>query len=354
MDTSTIPVFDGHNDTLLRLWSGEDDPVTAYRDGGRGGHIDLPMVGRSNLAGGLFAMYTPSPAAISLAEMMQAELYDFPLPPRLELPYAQAATTAMAAIFLRLERALGDRFRRCTTVAQIRAAMAEGAFAAVLHLEGADCIDAGLDNLEVLYAAGLRSLGPVWSRNNIFADGVPLRYPSSPDIGGGLTDAGRALVRACDAMGVVVDLSHLTERGFWDVAETSRKPLVATHSNAHALTPTSRNLTDRQLDCIRERGGLVGLNFATAFLRTDGRMSPDTPVEFMVRHIDHLLERLGEDGVALGSDFDGATVPDVIGDCTGLPRLLDALAAAGYGEALIRKIAAENWLSLLARSWGEA
>jgi membrane dipeptidase len=130
--------------------------------------------------------------------------------------------------------------------------------------------------LDLLYAAGLRSLGIVWSRPNAFGHGVPFKFPSSPDTGPGLTEAGRELVRACNERRILIDLSHLNEKGFWDVAGLSTAPLVATHSNAHSVCPHARNLTDRQLDAIRESGGMVGLNFATAFLRPDGSMNADT------------------------------------------------------------------------------
>src|SRR5690606_27946292 len=149
------------------------------------------------------------------------------------------------------------RVRICRSVADVRACMQQGALAAVLHVEGAEAIDADLYMLDVLHLAGLRSLGPVWSRPDVFGLGVPFRFPASPDIGPGLTEAGRALVRACNRLRILIDLSHLNEAGFWDVARLSDAPLVATHSNAHALCAASRNLTDRQLDAIRESGGVV-------------------------------------------------------------------------------------------------
>ena len=153
-------------------------------------------------------------------------------------------------------------------------------------------------------------------------------------------------------MGVLVDLSHLNERGFWDVAALSDAPLVATHSNAHALCASSRNLTDRQLDAIRDSDGMVGVNFAVSFLREDGRDERDTPLEDVVRHVDHLVGRLGIDRVGFGSDFDGAQVPAVIGDASGLPKVLAALWDGGYGEGEIRKLAHENWVRVLRRTWG--
>ncbi len=204
----------------------------------------------------------------------------------------------------------------------------------------------------MLYAAGLRSLGPVWSRPNIFGVGIPFRFPGDPDEGPGLTPAGKALLRACNRLGVLFDLSHLNAAGFRDVAALTDKPLVATHSNAHALSAASRNLTDWQLDAIAESGGVVGLNYAVSFLRDDGRRVADTALTVMIRHLDHLLARLGEDGVALGSDFDGALIPREIADAAGLPALVGAMRQAGYGEALVEKICWGNWMGVLRRTLG--
>ncbi|TIS04911.1 MAG: hypothetical protein E5X14_21890, partial [Mesorhizobium sp.] len=240
----------------------------------------------------------------------------------------------------------------CRSAGDVREAMANGSIAAVFHIEGVEAIDPELAMLDVLHAAGLRSLGIVWSRPNAFGNGVPFRFPSSPDTGPGLTDAGKALVKACNQLRIMIDLSHLNEKGFRDVAALSDAPLVATHSNVHAICGHSRNLTDWQLGAIRETGGMVGLNFATGFLREDGRMNADTSLDIMLRHIESLLQALGEDGVGLGSDFDGAMIPAVIGDVAGLPKLLDALAARGFGRALIEKIAYRNWLRVLERTIG--
>jgi membrane dipeptidase len=230
--------------------------------------------------------------------------------------------------------------------------MRHKALACVMHIEGAEAIDPDFRMLDVLHAAGLRSLGIVWSRPNIFGYGVPFTFPGSPDTGPGLTDLGKDLVRACNRLRIMIDLSHLNEKGFWDVAATTSAPLVATHSNVHAICPTPRNLTDRQLDAIRESGGVVGLNYAAAFLRPDGAMNADTDLEVMLRHLDAMIERLGEDGVALGSDFDGAVIPKAIGDAAGLPNLVAAMRRHGYGAPLVRKITSANWLGLLDRTWG--
>jgi membrane dipeptidase len=234
----------------------------------------------------------------------------------------------------------------------ITPAMAAGAIAGVMHMEGAEAIDEGLDALHLFHALGLRSLGPVWSRPTAFGHGVPFAFPADPDTGPGLTPAGRRLVAECNRLRILIDLSHLNAAGFDDVARLSDAPLVASHSNAHAVTPSSRNLTDRQLAMIAETGGLVGLNFATVFLRPDGRGDPATAWDAVMRHLDHLLGILGEGGVGLGSDFDGATIPACIGDAAGLPRLLAAIEGHGFGRALTERIAARNWIDVLARTWG--
>jgi membrane dipeptidase len=135
------------------------------------------------------------------------------------------------------------------------------------------------------------------------------------------------------------------------VAELSDAPLVATHSNAHALSPHSRNLTDRQLTAIRETGGMVGVNFAVSFLRSDGRQDRDTPVELIVDHVEHMLKLVGEDGVGFGSDFDGAMIPKRLGNAAGLPALAEAMRARGYGQPLIEKLCFRNWLRVLERTW---
>ena len=174
----------------------------------------------------------------------------------------------------------------------------------------------------------MRSLGVVWSRPNAFGEGVPFRFPSSPDTGAGLTEAGRELVHACNLLGIMVDVSHLNEKGFWDVARHRRADGRDALEPPRAL-PVTRNLTDRQLDAIGETDGIVGINFCVAFLRADGRNDPDTPVEEIVRHVDYVASRIGVEHVAFGSDFDGAEIPDELGSILGLPRLVEALRGAG-------------------------
>ena len=353
--TDLLPVFDGHNDILLRMFNAPQNREAIWLSGEGKGHLDLPRMAAGGFAGGMFAIYVPSapePGAPDYDALMENPPYAVDLPKPVPLDVAQGVALAEAGHLLWMERASGGRFKLCRTAAEIEAARAAGVIAGVMHMEGAEAIDEGLDALHAFYAMGLRSLGPVWSRPTIFGHGVPFKFPGQPDTGPGLTDAGKRLVRECNALGIVVDLSHLNEAGFDDVAKASDKPLIATHSNAHAVTPSTRNLTDRQLGMIKDSGGRVGLNFATVFLRRDGRQSAQMGWDDVLRHLDHLLAHLGEECLGLGSDFDGATVPVGITDVAGLPRLIEAMRAHGYDEALLRKLCWGNWISVLRRTWG--
>jgi membrane dipeptidase len=260
----------------------------------------------------------------------------------------------MVSLLFRIERESRGRVRVCRNVGDIESCLAGDVLAAVLHIEGAEAIDADFELLDVLHAAGLRSLGPVWSRPNAFGHGVPFRCPSSPDTGPGLTHLGKALIGACNRLRILIDLSHLNERGFWDVAAISNAPLVASHSNAHALSPHSRNLTDQQLVAIGESGGLVGVNFAVSFLRPDGRRDKNTPTELIIQHIEHMLEYAGENSVGFGSDFDGTVIPAELKDAGRLQILVQAMRKRGFGKPLIEKLCFRNWLGVLARTWGPA
>ncbi len=349
--SALVPVFDGHNDTLLQLYrSPEQDKEKLFMQGAPASwHIDLPRARKGGFAGSMFAIFSPSPEKAGLSAPT-APSSDEKLPPDLPMEEARVSMLGMASILFRLERA--GALKICRSAADIRTAMAQDTIAAVFHIEGVEAIDPGLDTLDVLHAAGLRSLGIVWSRPNAFGHGVPFRFPASPDIGDGLTDAGKALVKACNRLKIQIDLSHLNEKGFRDVAALSDAPLVATHSNVHSISASARNLTDWQLGAIRDSKGMVGLNFATGFLDPRGTSNRKIGLDIMVRHVDALLEALGEDGVGFGSDFDGAGISDEIGDVAGLPRLIDALRKHGYGEELIEKIAWKNWIGMLERGIG--
>jgi membrane dipeptidase len=332
-----VQVFDGHNDALSRRVAAAD--AAGFLDGDGGGHLDLPRALAAGLRGGCFAVFT--------CEADEADFESGAYFAPVDQQQALREALAQAGFLLRLERASNGALRVARSAADLDA----GAFAAVLHLEGAEPIGPRLDELEVLYAAGMRSLGLVWSRPNAFATGVPFAFPGSPDQGPGLTEAGRSLVRACGELGVLVDVSHLNERGFWDVADLSDAPLVASHSGAHVLCASPRNLTDAQLRAIGERRGIVGINFHVGFLRADGADDADTPLALIAEHAAHVAQVAGAECVGLGSDFDGATMPAALGDVTGLPALFETLRGAGFTEAELEGIAWGNWRRVLEATW---
>lgn len=366
MTDVTSVVIDGHNDVLTRLLDGErgltrsaggpdrpEGPASFFARSDEG-HIDLPRAREGNFGGGLFSVFVstdpvaPPPAGPVLAETHGRSVR---MPRPLELGYAQRTALAEIGILHRLQRQSEGQVRIVRTATELRDAIQHGVLAASVHFEGAEPIDARLDLLDAYYAMGLRSVGPVWSRPNDFGEGVPYLFPHSPDTGPGLTDAGKALVRACNELGIVVDVSHINEQGFWDIARLSRTPLVATHSNAHALTPSPRNLTDRQLDAIKESDGIVGVNFYLGFVRPDGGDDPSTPIAQIVNHFLYLLDKIGVEHVGFGADLDGAHIPDEVHDVAGLPKVVAALREAGCDDAAIRKLTHENWLRVLDACW---
>lgn len=370
--TPSIPVFDGHNDTLLSLLSTGRD----FYSESEIGHIDLARARRGGLVGGFFAVFVPDPSGKApahnkpeLEHILGGNLDGVTLvsDDGPTLPYAQLFAHAEVAALHRILAGNGTPYRHGSekpdtvarepvalvrTAQELQQRIDERTFAMILHFEGAEMIDTNFYALESFYQAGLRSLGIVWSRSNIYGHGVPFSFPASPDTGPGLTDAGKALVTACNELGVMVDVSHLNEAGFWDVVETTSKPMVATHSNAHALCPSTRNLTDRQLAAVRDSDGIVGVNFNVPFLRPDGGRESDMPLDVMADHVDYLVDKLGIDRVAMGSDFDGALMPDDLSDASKLPKLIAVLRKRGYDDASLRKIGYQNWIRVLKLTWG--
>lgn len=349
--TTTEPlVFDGHNDAVLRLWMLDQDRVVEAFKSTETGHIDLARARKGGFAGGFFALFVPPRGRRFDMSVFGKPPYDVPLPDGIPQDVALRVVVEQAGLLHRLNRE--GLLDLCISSDQIDAAIAGGRMAAVMHMEGAEAIDADLKALDALYAMGLRSIGPVWSRPTAFGHGVPFRYPSDGDIGPGLTEAGKALVSECLSRRIMVDTSHLNVKGFEDVGKVGA-PLVATHSNAHAISPGARNLTDAQLRMIGETGGMVGLVYGTMFLRPDGKAGSEGAFDAALRHLDHMIDLAGEDHVGLGSDFDGAPMPPELSSAAELGNLRVALAEKGYGEALIAKICNGNWRSFLRRYWGD-
>ncbi len=365
-----IPVFDGHNDTILNLLSTGRD----FYAGSDIGHVDAPRARQGGLAGGFFACFvptagdqwTPNLDAILGGGLKGIELADENGSP--SLAYAQQFTNAMIARLLNLESGGGNLLKDLdvedghawtdeplsiiTFAEDLEENVEAGTFSAILHFEGAEMIDENMYALEMYHAAGLRSIGPVWSRSNIWAHGVPFGHGQSPDTGPGLTDRGRELVRACNLLGIMLDVSHLNEKGFWDLAAITTAPIVATHSNAWAICPSTRNLTDKQLDAIAESDGMVGVNYNVPFTHPEGSRDADMPLSYLADHVDYLVEKLGIDRVGFGSDYDGALMPTDLSDVSKQQNLIEELRRRGYDDESLLKLGYKNWARVLTATWG--
>jgi membrane dipeptidase len=335
-----IPVVDGHNDALLRAWrSGE-----SLRERSDEGHLDLPRMQEGGIAAGFFAIFVPEDDSAADPRDSVVATDD-----GWEVPFAGPLSTERASAVAHELVEIAERdLTLVRTTADLERCLEGGEPGAILHLEGAEPIEPSLGNLDAWVERGVRSIGIVWSRPNAFACGVPFHFPGTPDTGPGLTEAGRELVRACNARGVMLDLAHLNERGFFEVAALTEAPLVVTHAGAHALAPQPRSLTDAQLDAIGDSGGLVGVVFDIVMTRSDGDLIFDTPLDVIAGHIDYIAERIGIDHVALGSDFDGCHPPAALDDASKMQGLLEEL---GWDDDELAQLAHGNWLRVLRATW---
>jgi membrane dipeptidase len=363
-----VIIFDGHNDTLINLYLPERGGGRSFFEESIIGQIDLPRARKGGLTGGIFSIFTPTPqSSVEAGELHGFQFtqsgYKQTLSSAIDPNYARIFTDAVIDLLFELETSAKGEFSVVKGFSDLENNIHKGVFSAVLHFEGAEAIQEDLSNLEAYFEKGLRALGIVWSRPNAFGCGVHFEYPHSPDTGPGLSTAGKNLVKACNQLGILIDLAHLTEKGFWDVSEISTFPLVVSHTDAYALCPSTRNLTDRQIDAVGESGGVIGINFEPANTSFDGNLVGKLPMESLVqqinqapisqivKHIDYVVQRIGIDGVAFGSDFDGADMPTELKDASGLPKLIAELSRFGYKEQDIEKIAYKNWLRVLKQTW---
>ena len=355
--SKNIEIFDGHNDVLFRLFLKNKKNV--HQDfllGDNEGHLDLPRMNKAGFRGGFFAIYVPSQEEkIESAdkpiryEDMKNDSYELPLPNSVDVSVAFPIVLKKIQILKNIEKESNGQVKICENANDLERSISNKQLSVIMHIEGAEAIGHNLENLDTLYNLGLRSIGPVWSRPTLFANGVPFKFPSTPDTGEGLTDLGKELIKECNRLKMIIDLSHLNEKGFWDIAKISESPLIATHSNSHSICPHTRNLTDNQLRAIKETEGMVGVNFAPAFLRTDGKMISDTNLDIILRHFDYLIEKLGEDRVGFGSDFDGALIPSELSDVLGLIKITDLMKKHGYNDDLMQKLCHDNWTNTIKR-----
>ncbi|MBC7233155.1 MAG: membrane dipeptidase [Chloroflexi bacterium] len=306
-------IFDGHCDTLLEVLDGK----RRLNERSTEGHIDLPRLREGGVTAQVFAIfiedkYLPAKAAkqtLRLLDVLYTEL---------------AANTDSLVLATRAE--------------DIERAKQTGKVAAVVGIEGAESLEGELGLLRIFHRLGVRLLTIAWSRRNEAADGI-----QEARTGGGLTNFGLKLVEECNRLGIMVDISHLAPAGVRDVLETSSKPVIASHSNAYALCPHPRNLTDQQLTALAEKGGVVGVTFVPSFIAEDRK---EASLEKLLDHIDHIVRVAGIDHVGLGSDFDGFSPPPPAGleDVTRLPGITAGLLSRGYSADEVRKILGGNFL----------
>lgn len=344
-------VFDGHNDAITRYTS--SDAEWTFLDRSPNGHLDLVRAREGGFVGGFFAIF---PGIEPDTWFPRGEHYhrapDGSFRVDLAPPLAEEiAFDVSERMFDRLhttEAASNGEVVLVQSTADLDRALGRGAMAIIAHFEGAEALGADLRHFDHFHGRGLRSVGPVWSRANAFGTGVPFAFPASPDIGPGLTEAGKHLIRTCDTRGVVVDLAHLNAAGFWDVAKLTTRPLIVTHTAVHALCEKPRNLTDRQIDAVGESGGVIGITFFTGDLTASHEPTGEVSTSRIVDHVSYIAERIGPEHVALGSDFDGASIPRDMADAAGLGLLVQALRDRGFADDTLALVAHQNWLRVLA------
>ncbi len=204
----------------------------------------------------------------------------------------------------------------------------------ILAIEGGEALGGDTNTLSMYYDAGVRLITLTWNWANEIAEGV------CEDRGGGLTDFGRQVVSAMENMGIMIDVSHLSKKGFWDVIDCTEKPFIASHSCVEALCSHIRNLDDEQIKAIIEREGVIGVNFYPEFLSDTGRAR----AERIYEHIEYILGMNGENSVGFGSDFDGVDLlPDDMSGAEDIQKLISVMAGKGLPSELIEKIAFGNF-----------
>lgn len=311
-------VVDAHVDTVLALEAGRS--LLLRSDAG---HVDLPRLRAGGVKVQVFALFVEPAYKPERALARVLHLWD---------------------TLVRALGAAGAAVRLCRTAADLEAAAAADQLAAVLSVEGGEALGTDLALLRVLHALGVRALGLTWNERNALADGA-----GEDRAQGGLTEFGHLVVGEMHRLGMVVDVSHLCERAFWDVCSALAGPFIASHSNCRALCDHVRNLSDAQIRALAAADGVMGTNFYPPFL--DARPER-ADVARVCDHIDHVCALVGPRHVGLGSDFDGiSATPRGLEDCSRLPAVTEELLRRGHAEGDIRLILGENFLRVFRAVW---
>ena len=326
-------VVDTHIDTTMMLGREGWDFMVRHTPvkGEDSNHVDLPRAKEGGLDAAFFSIYMPG--TITGPEAVKRAL-----------------------ILIDHVRSLAEKHPNeivlATTAAEVRAAHKAGKFAALMGMEGGHMIDDSLAVLRDYQRLGVRYLTLSHSVNTNWSD-------SSGDtpLHNGLTDFGKDVVRELNRLGMLVDISHVSDKTFWDAMETSKAPLVASHSSLRSISGHPRNMTDDMIRALGGKGGVIMINYSRSFLSNElyeaGLKNvplaerPTVSWEKIVEHIDHAAKLVGATHVGLGSDFDGTTVPDGMDDVSMLPKITAALLDKGYSEQDVKNILGENILRLL-------
>lgn len=234
-----------------------------------------------------------------------------------------------------------DRIRLIQSEKDLKAAAAQNGCGAILSIEGAEALEGSLSNLWMYDRLGVRLITLTWNYANELADGI------TESRGGGLTDFGRQAAAMMEDMGILVDVSHLSRKGFWDVAAVTKHPFVASHSCVYALCQHPRNLDDEQIRLLIDRGGGIGMNFYPQFLSYSGSCGIDT----ILSHMEYILDRGGDQTLGLGSDFDGVdALPDGIRGAENMQDLIDAMRKRRWPKELIERVCFGNFYRIFAQT----
>ena len=314
-----INLFDGHCDTLLRNYERHSPDYAGGSLRRNRGHVDLER------AHGCFGRYAQFFAVFADTDTWPGK--------SLHQMFLE-----QYGLFRRTMEENSDLVRPCRTAKEAEAAFADGRCAACLSVEGAQILDCDLEKLEDAWRKGVRMVNLTWNYENALSGS----NDESPEKG--LTEQGRAFVRRMQALGMIVDVSHLSDPGFWDVAqlaEEAGKPFVASHSNARAVCSHKRNLTDEQFTAIIKNQGVAGLNMCGLFL--GGNPTLDT----VVAHIEHFMALGGERNVAIGGDWDGCTMFPGMAQITDIGALYERLLRLNYRETVVRDVFYNNLMRVV-------
>ena len=322
-DDAKLPVesFDMHCDTIDVLGMASHAPYANYDDHFSGSLANTNAQVSANRMGGVrwaqcYGIWTPDAEGDDQADISAIDWY-----------------REGVAWFKRQMEEHGDTFTQVRAFSDIPSIMDEGKVAAILTVENASCLDAGLEVVDEFAQDGVLIAGITWNYKNVLGSGN--MYPDQ-----GLTQLGREYIAALEERGIVVDVSHINEKGFWELEEIATKPYVATHSNARSVCDHLRNLTDDQFAALAARGGVVGLNFYEGFVHEGGNAYT---FDELSAHVDHWLGLGGEDHIALGGDRDGADIPTWLADCSSQRALFEAFEGR-FGQDVTRKLFYENAL----------